>query len=155
MARTISFCIIAYEYRLRGIGYRFIISDNNATNGLSIGLTSANNNLAFRIAQRSIAYDYTVRIACISFTYYDSIFRIINSISCPVDNTIFTLILNSITTSHCRCLIVSNISISISCPNRHCRQRCRQGKGCQNSGFSTTSAAAATYMAVVMALGQF
>ncbi|WP_287065396.1 hypothetical protein [Megasphaera sp.] len=45
--------------------------------------------------------------------------------------------------------------MNISCPNRHCRQRRRQDKGCQNSGFSTTSATAATYMAVVMALGQF
>lgn len=81
MSRTISFCIITYNYRLRGIGYGFTISDNNATNGISIGLASANNNLAFRIALRSIAYDHTVRIAFIVFTYYDSIFRIINSIS--------------------------------------------------------------------------
>ena len=45
----------------------------------------------------------------------------------------------------CRCLS----------PVRSSKERCRQDKGCQDGGFSTTSAAAATYMAVVMALGQF
>ena len=45
----------------------------------------------------------------------------------------------------CRCLS----------PVRSSKERCRQDKSCQNSGFSTASAAAATYMAVVMALGQF
>ena len=41
------------------------------------------------------------------------------------------------------------------CPIRDGKERCRQDKGCQNRGFTTASATAATYMAVVMALGQF
>ena len=40
-------------------------------------------------------------------------------------------------------------------PVRDGKERCRQDKGCQDGGFSTTSAAAAAYMAIVMALGQF
>ena len=49
------------------------------------------------------------------------------------------------------------IGIGCRCmsPVRDGKERCRQDKGCQDGGFSTTSAAAAAYMAIVMALGQF
>ncbi|MES9635818.1 hypothetical protein [Megasphaera elsdenii] len=53
------------------------------------------------------------------------------------------------------CYNVIDISLAVSCPNRPCRQRCRQDKGCQNRGFTTAPAAATAYMAIVMALGQF
>ena len=81
LSRTISFCIITYNYRLRSIGYGFTVADNNTTNSAPIGCSFTNNNLVFCIALSSIAYDYTVRIAFITFTYYDSISRTLNSIS--------------------------------------------------------------------------
>ena len=49
------------------------------------------------------------------------------------------------------------VCIGGSClsPIRDSKERCRQDKGCQDGGFTTASAAAAAYMAIVMALGQF
>ncbi|WP_298586692.1 hypothetical protein [uncultured Megasphaera sp.] len=59
---------------MRGIGYGFTIADNNTTNSAPIGCSFTNNNLVFCIAVRSIAYDHTIRLCRIIFTYYDSIF---------------------------------------------------------------------------------
>ena len=101
----------------------------------------SNDNLVFSITLRIIPYDNTVLITFTIFPYYNGT-RFISSISRPIYH--ITSIIKII-----------DIFLVIGCPNRHCRQRCRQDKGCQDSGFSTASAAAAAYMAIVMALGQF
>ena len=120
----------------------------------------SNDNLVFSITLRSIAYDYTVLITFTIFPYYNGT-RFISSISSPIYHITSTI--KIIDTCHGRyifliilyCYNVIDIFLVIGCPNRYCRQRCRQGKGCQNSDFTTASATAAAYMAVVMALGQF
>ncbi len=81
MPRTIGFCTITDDDRLRSIGYGFTVADNNTTNGIPISFAFTYDNLICSIALSSIAYDYTIRLGFIIFTYYDSIFRIINSIS--------------------------------------------------------------------------
>ena len=56
------------------------------------------------------------------------------------------------------CLIGRRIPTVCSCclnPVWSSKERRRQDKGCQNRGFTTASATAAAYMAIVMVLGQF
>ena len=81
MSRTIGFCTITDDDRLRSIGYGFTIADNNTTDGISISFAFTYDNLICSIALSSVAYDYTIRIAFITFTYYDSIICIIKRIS--------------------------------------------------------------------------
>lgn len=120
----------------------------------------SNDNLVFSITLRIIPYDNTVLITFTIFPYYNSP-RFVSSIASPIYHIIIPI--KIIVTIHGRpiwliiiyCYNVIDISLAISCPNRHYRQRHRQDKGCQNGGFTTASATAAAYMAIVMALGQF
>ena len=120
----------------------------------------SNDNLVFSITLRIIPYNNTVLITFTIFPYYNSP-RFIGSIASPIYHITSTI--KIIATSHNRyilliilyCYNVIDISLAISCPNRHCRQRRRQDKSCQDGCFAGTSAATAAYVSIVMALGQF
>lgn len=116
-----------------------------------ISSSLSNDNLVFSITLRIIPYDNTVLITFTIFPYYNSP-RFISSIASPIYHIISPI--KIIGTIHSRpiwliifyCYNIIDISLTISRPNRHCRQRCRQDKGCQNGRFAGTSAATACTM---------